>query len=71
MKLKLGNLILNQRAPVKLFLIFFLFGVLIGVKITIREQGKSMSLIPFMPVYVIIIPALCRGIKKDIDSERL
>ncbi|QJD77493.1 hypothetical protein [Spirosoma rhododendri] len=71
MKIKLGNVVLNYRALVKLFLIFFLFGALIGVKILIRDGHNDVSLLPFMPIFVILIVRLYRGVQKEIDSERL
>ncbi len=71
MKLKLGMVVLNQRALVQLFLIFFLIGIMIGVKIATWEAGKSMARLPFLPIYTILIPTLIRGIRKEIASERL
>lgn len=71
MKIKLGNTVLNQRALVKLFLICFLFSTLIGAKIVTRSGHNDVSLLPFMPIFVILIVRLYRGVQKEIDSERL
>ncbi len=71
MKIKLGNAVLNQRALVKLFLIFFLTGIPIGVAVATLEAGKPIKLLPFLPIYVIVLPILIRGIRKEIANERL
>lgn len=70
MKLKLGNAVLNQRALVRIFLIFFLVGVTIGVYIATQEEGKRMPILPFLAVYGVAVPVLIQGIRKNIDSER-
>ena len=70
MKIKLGTVVLNHRALLKLFLIFFLSGIPIGVAIATLEAGKRMTLLPFLPIYIIVIPALILGIRQEIANER-
>jgi hypothetical protein len=70
MKIKPGSAVLNHRALLKLFLIFFLTGILIGVKVALLEAGKHMTLLPFLPIYALAIPALIRGIRNEITNER-
>ncbi len=65
-KIKLGNIVLNQRALLTILLIFFLIGIPIGVKIATLEAGKRMTLLPFLPIYILVIPALIRGIRKEL-----
>ncbi len=70
MKIKLGTVVLDHRALLKLVLIFFLTGVLIGVQVAMLEAGKPMALLPFLPIYVIVLPVLIRGIRQEIANER-
>lgn len=61
---------LNHLVLRKLFLSFFLTGVLIGVQVALLEAGKPMTLLPFLPIYALVIPALIRGIRNEIANER-
>ncbi len=70
MKIKPGSVVLNHRALLKIFVIFFLIGTTIGVKIATLEAGEPVKLLPFLPIYIIVITVLIRGIRKEIASER-
>lgn len=70
MKIRLGTAVLNHRALLQLFLIFFLVGVPIGVAVAMLEAGKPVKLLPFLPIYIIIIPVLIRGIRNEIANEQ-
>ncbi|GAB3502041.1 hypothetical protein GCM10027341_29560 [Spirosoma knui] len=70
MKLRIGKLILNRSALLKLAFACFLVGIHIGVTIAAHEDGKQSSFLPFMALYIVVIPAILWSVKKDVNAEK-